>query len=33
MSKFNYHGVLPLKEGDHPMLGRSRINLTFRRAL
>jgi alkylated DNA repair protein (DNA oxidative demethylase) len=27
-----HHGVLPLKDGDHPALGRQRINLTFRRA-
>lgn len=27
-----HHGVLPLKEGHHPDLGRQRINLTFRRA-
>jgi alkylated DNA repair protein (DNA oxidative demethylase) len=28
-----YHGVMPLKEGHHPYLGRQRINLTFRKAL
>jgi alkylated DNA repair protein (DNA oxidative demethylase) len=28
-----YHGVAPLAEGEHPLTGRSRINLTFRRAL
>ena len=28
-----YHGVLTLKDGDHPLLGRQRINLTFRKAL
>jgi DNA oxidative demethylase len=27
-----HHGVLPLKDGHHPDLGRRRINLTFRRA-
>jgi alkylated DNA repair protein (DNA oxidative demethylase) len=27
-----HHGVLPLKEGSHPELGRQRVNLTFRRA-
>jgi len=27
-----FHGVLPVKEGVHPLLGRCRINLTFRRA-
>ena len=28
-----YHGIAPLAEGEHPVTGRSRINLTFRRAL
>lgn len=28
-----YHGVAPLAEGEHPLTGRSRINLTFRKAL
>lgn len=28
-----FHGVRRLKDGDHPLTGRSRINLTFRRAL
>ena len=28
-----YHGVLALKDGQHPTLGRRRINLTFRKAL
>jgi alkylated DNA repair protein (DNA oxidative demethylase) len=27
-----HHGVLPLKEGHHSILGSQRINLTFRRA-
>jgi DNA oxidative demethylase len=27
-----YHGVLPLKDGAHPLTGNARINLTFRRA-
>lgn len=27
-----HHGVLPLKDGHHPDLGRQRVNLTFRRA-
>jgi alkylated DNA repair protein (DNA oxidative demethylase) len=27
-----HHGILPLKDGHHPMLGARRINLTFRRA-
>jgi len=32
-SRRNYHGVLALKDGDHPRLGRTRLNLTFRKAL
>ena len=28
-----YHGVMPLKDGEHAALGRQRLNLTFRRAL
>jgi alkylated DNA repair protein (DNA oxidative demethylase) len=32
-SRLYYHGVAELKEGEHPTLGRLRINLTFRRAL
>jgi alkylated DNA repair protein (DNA oxidative demethylase) len=32
-SRLRYHGVAPLKDGEHPRLGRCRINLTFRRAL
>lgn len=32
-SRLCYHGVAELKEGEHPMFGRRRINLTFRRAL
>ncbi|MDE1146538.1 MAG: DNA oxidative demethylase AlkB [Azospirillaceae bacterium] len=31
-SRLFHHGILPLKEGEHPLLGRRRINLTFRRA-
>lgn len=31
-SRLAFHGVSPLAEGDHPLLGRRRINLTFRRA-
>ena len=30
--RLRYHGVMPLKEGQHPALGRQRINLTFRKA-
>ena len=28
-----YHGVAPLAEGDDPLTGQSRINLTFRKTL
>jgi alkylated DNA repair protein (DNA oxidative demethylase) len=31
-ARLNHHGVLPLKDGHHPILGRQRVNLTFRRA-
>jgi DNA oxidative demethylase len=31
-SRLRYHGVLPLKEGHHPLVGDCRINLTFRKA-
>ncbi|MCA1381912.1 MULTISPECIES: DNA oxidative demethylase AlkB [Bradyrhizobium] len=30
-SRLAYHGVAPLADGEHPLLGRKRINLTFRR--
>jgi alkylated DNA repair protein (DNA oxidative demethylase) len=30
-ARLAYHGILPLKEGQHPRLGRNRINLTFRK--
>ncbi|MEE3170458.1 MAG: DNA oxidative demethylase AlkB [Pseudomonadota bacterium] len=32
-SRLNYHGVLTLKTGHHPLTGPYRYNLTFRRAL
>jgi alkylated DNA repair protein (DNA oxidative demethylase) len=32
-ARLYFHGILPLKEGDHPLTGRARINLTFRKAL
>jgi alkylated DNA repair protein (DNA oxidative demethylase) len=32
-ARLNFHGVSPLKEGDHPLLGRCRVNLTLRKAL
>jgi alkylated DNA repair protein (DNA oxidative demethylase) len=28
-----YHGIAPLADADHPLTGRYRINLTFRKAL
>jgi alkylated DNA repair protein (DNA oxidative demethylase) len=31
--RLNFHGVLPLRAGVHPLLGSSRVNLTFRKAL
>lgn len=31
-SRLNYHGVLPLKPGYHPLFGEYRVNLTFRKA-
>jgi len=31
-ARLRYHGVLPLKEGWHPVTGSHRINLTFRKA-
>jgi DNA oxidative demethylase len=30
-SRLAYHGVAPLSDGEHALLGRQRINLTFRR--
>ena len=32
-SRLAYHGIASLKDGDHPLTGRCRINLTFRKAL
>ena len=31
-ARLAFHGVAPLADGDHPLVGRRRINLTFRRA-
>ena len=31
-ARLRYHGVMPLKEGHHPLTGKFRINLTFRKA-
>jgi DNA oxidative demethylase len=30
-ARFVYHGVAPLKDGEHPLTGPTRINLTFRK--
>jgi alkylated DNA repair protein (DNA oxidative demethylase) len=30
-ARFAYHGVAPLKDGQHPLTGCARINLTFRK--
>lgn len=32
VDRMRYHGVLPLKQDWHPLLGSQRINLTFRKA-
>jgi alkylated DNA repair protein (DNA oxidative demethylase) len=29
-SRLTFHGVAPLKDGEHPLVGRQRYNLTFR---
>lgn len=31
-SRLAFHGIAPLLEGEHPLMGRCRINLTLRRA-
>lgn len=31
-ARLRYHGILPLKAGDHPLTGQYRFNLTFRKA-
>ena len=31
-SRLFFHGVAPLADGEHALLGRQRINLTFRKA-
>ncbi len=33
LSRLVFHGIASLSEGDHPLTGRCRVNLTFRRAL
>lgn len=30
-ARFVYHGIAPLKDGEHPLTGAARINLTFRK--
>jgi alkylated DNA repair protein (DNA oxidative demethylase) len=32
-ARLRFHGVAPLADGEHALLGRQRINLTFRKAL
>jgi alkylated DNA repair protein (DNA oxidative demethylase) len=32
VDRLRYHGVLALKDGQHPLLGQQRINLTLRQA-
>jgi alkylated DNA repair protein (DNA oxidative demethylase) len=31
-SRLRFHGVMPLGDGEHPLLGRCRINLSLRKA-
>lgn len=31
-ARLRYHGVMPIKSGEHPLVGGTRINLTFRKA-
>lgn len=32
-ARLAFHGIMPLADGEHPLLGRQRLNLTFRKAL
>jgi alkylated DNA repair protein (DNA oxidative demethylase) len=32
-TRLAYHGIASLKDGEHPLTGRCRLNLTFRKAL
>lgn len=32
VDRLRFHGIMPLKHADHPLLGQQRINLTFRQA-
>ncbi|MCE5360246.1 DNA oxidative demethylase AlkB [Candidatus Igneacidithiobacillus taiwanensis] len=31
-TRLHYHGIVPVKVGEHPLVGEKRINLTFRKA-
>jgi len=31
-ARLRFHGISPLRDGEHPLLGRFRYNLTFRKA-
>ncbi|MGE0117000.1 MAG: DNA oxidative demethylase AlkB [Dongiaceae bacterium] len=33
IARLSYHGILALKAGEHPVVGRRRLNLTLRKAL
>lgn len=33
VARLAFHGIAPLAEGEHPLTGKARINLTFRKAL
>lgn len=32
LARLAFHGIAPVKDGDHPLTGQSRINLTFRKS-
>jgi DNA oxidative demethylase len=32
-SRLAFHGIDPIKAGDHPIMGRARVSLTFRKAM
>lgn len=33
VDRLRFHGVLPIKPAEHPLLGEQRINITFRKAM
>lgn len=33
LARLAFHGVAPLADGEHPLMGRQRINLTFRKVV